>query len=75
MSKFLIYLFITVAVIGLSATSYVYFGKEELVTVASPSKEWAAAPEGGEPKRGKPNHGDFEKRFEPTPPPANGGKL
>ena len=73
MSKTVISFIVAIAVIGASAGGYYFLTRTEVVRVDSSSTPLPPTAE-RDPKP-KPNHGDFEKRFEPKPPPPNGGKL
>ena len=72
MSKLAVYTIATVVVLVGTIGGYLYFAKSEIVQVEVPS----APPAAPTPATSKqlPNHGSFEKRFEPKPPPANGGR-
>jgi hypothetical protein len=74
MNKTAISLVVVVAAIGASAAGYYFLTRTEVVRIEAPS---APSPVAGNDhvQRTPPNHGNFEKRFEPKPPPPNGGKL
>jgi hypothetical protein len=74
MSKSLFYLVVTLAVIGASLGGYYLYTETHVVKVdvsTSPPNPSAGS---NDPARPKPDHGQFEQRFQPKPPPANGGK-
>jgi hypothetical protein len=75
MSKTSISLIVVVVSAFAAAGGYYFLSRTE-VTHAVTLPPQSSSPEAKQdPKeRPKPNHGDFEKRFEPTPPPSNGGK-
>jgi len=72
MNKIVVYAIVSIVVIGSAVGGYRYFTRTEVVQVEVPSAA-QPAPIDSTPKP-KPNHGSFEKRFEPKPPPADGGR-
>jgi hypothetical protein len=75
MNKTLLYLTVVISVAVISLGSY-YVVTHTALHFEAPS---AATPTTVEPTSDssiapKPNHGDFQKRFEPKPPPAKGSK-
>jgi hypothetical protein len=69
MTKLVYYFLAAVAVFVTAGGAYYYFTKVEVVTVQPtvvPPDPAASVP--------RPDHGDFQKRFEPKMPPADGGK-
>ena len=77
MSKTFLYLIAAIAVVGVSAGGYYVYTRTVVTSAESPSSPSppASTREPESPKRNQPNHGEFQKRFEPAPPPPNGGKL
>ncbi|MBS0448540.1 MAG: hypothetical protein JSR59_21675 [Proteobacteria bacterium] len=65
-----------IAAVTLAAGGYFYMSttRTETVTIQPPPSTSLPADTTPAP-RPKPEHGDFEKRFVPKPPPTNGGKL
>ena len=72
MSKLIYYVIATVAVLVAAGGAYYYFTKIEVVIV-QPQPPLQPEVPASVPKP-KPNHGDFQKRFEPKMPPVDGGK-
>jgi hypothetical protein len=63
---------IVIAVIAVAAAGGAYrFLRQEPVPAASPVVERAEAPAPA-PTAPRPDHGNFQKRFQPTMPPAGG---
>jgi hypothetical protein len=74
MSKIIYYLIAALVVIVGTAGGYYYFTKIDVLNVEAPAATVPHAPP-DPPVKPKPDHGDFQKRFQPVMPPANGGKL
>lgn len=74
MNKTLVYVAVVVGLIVTSGAGYYAVTHWETLRL-----EIAAAPKDTAPQNSdskptqQPNHGDFGKRFEPKPPPPNGG--
>lgn len=57
-------------------TGYYFLVIRQETMVVAPVRPPAQLPSpAAPPERARPDHGDFEKRFQPVPPPPNGGKL
>ena len=72
MSKLIYYIVAALVVAGTAGGAYYYFTKVEVVTVHSPVP--TPPDEQASVSKPKPDHGDFQKRFEPKMPPPDGGK-
>jgi hypothetical protein len=72
MSKALYYVVAVVAMLVTAGGAYYYFSKVEVVNVQMPAP--ASTPPASSPTPPKPDHGDFQKRFEPKMPVPDGGK-
>jgi hypothetical protein len=75
MSKTVVYVSVILAIVGASLGGYYVITHTqalhvELTPPTSPKADDATA---APPP--KPDHGNFEKRFQPKPPAPNGGKL
>jgi hypothetical protein len=76
MKRSLLYIVITVAVVVSSVGVYHVLSTSEYrdeTQRAEASRDQHTPPT--EPARPRPDHGNFQKRFEPMPPPSNGGRL
>jgi hypothetical protein len=72
MGKLIYYIVAALVVVGAGGGAYYYFTRVEVVTVQTPTPALPDVP-ASVPKP-KPDHGDFQKRFEPKMPPPDGGK-
>lgn len=63
------------AVVAATAGGYFYLTRTETIRVESQHVETPPLVREPDPlPKPKPEHGDFNKRFEPKPPPTDGGK-
>ena len=75
MNKTILYLTIVLSVVGISLGGYYVMTHTAVLIDTQPSATPAAKePTADTQTSPKPNHGDFEKRFEPKPPPSKGAK-
>lgn len=72
MNKIVLYAIVSIVVIAGAVGGYQYFTRTEVVQVEVPSAPQPTPTDST--TKPKPNHGSFEKRFEPKPPPADGGR-
>lgn len=72
MSKLLYYAVAAVAMLVTAGGAYYFFTKVEVVNVQAPIQ--VPTPPASSPVPSKPDHGDFQKRFEPKMPVPDGGK-
>lgn len=72
MSKVTLYVILSIVAVAGAAGGYHYFTRTEVIEV--PVKTEPPAQPSPQPDKPKPDHGDFKKRFEPTPPAPNGGR-
>ena len=76
MNKTITYVGVVIAVVATSAVGYYAVTRWNVLTVETPAVPSAQTAHNNASTRPlpPPNHGDFKGRFEPKPPPPNGGK-
>ena len=72
MNKVALYVILSILAVAGAAGGYAYFTRAGGVAV--PGQAQPPAHNNPQPDKPKPDHGDFKKRFEPTPPAPNGGR-
>lgn len=73
MTKTTIYVIAGLVAVAGAAGGYVYHQRTE-VRIEQTTEPQSAPTQDVPQNKPKPDHGDFEKRFQPQPPPANGGR-
>ena len=73
MSKSIIYLVVIVVAAFAVGGAYHYLKGEPPPPITAPAAEVQSVPPVPVIVAPKPDHGNFQKRFQPTMPPANGG--
>jgi hypothetical protein len=75
MNKTVLYLTVFLAIVGASIGGYYVITHTQALRVEIAPPMSVKPDDTGAAPAPKPNHGNFEQRFQPKPPSPNGGKL